>query len=229
MRLRGVMTVVAGLLPASSFKNAVVRRLGWNVGQGCRIGPVIAVSGAYLSLEDGARVGAFNMVRGIRLELGSGSTIGSWNWFSAAGEFRGQIGTHALLRVGRQSSITSRHYVDCSGGVLIGDFTTVGGQRTTILSHGIDFVESVQVPGVVEIGSRSFVSTNCVLLMGSVLPERSVLAAGAVLTRSRGVREPGIWGGVPARHLGVAEGAYFDRAQGFVSVSDDEDPQRIPN
>ena len=41
--------------------------------------------------------------------------------------------------MGRHAALTSRHYVDCSNRVDIGEFTTVAGARSQILTHAIDF------------------------------------------------------------------------------------------
>ena len=68
------------------------------------------------------------------------------------------------------------------------------------------------------IGEYCFVGTNCVLLGGSALPDRSVLGAKSLLNKAH--TEAGtLYGGVPAKAISalpVGEMAYFRREAGFV-------------
>jgi acetyltransferase-like isoleucine patch superfamily enzyme len=219
---RAAVTVTVGLLPKSKLKNWILRRLGHSVHSSASVGSVILWNVANISLGDGARLSSMSVFKDLRhLSVSEHSTIGAWNWISAAVEFAGTVPLHAQLVLYPHSAITSRHYIDCSGGVTVGAFATVAGQRTTILSHEIDFANNKQQAGEVIIGEYAFVSTNCVLLKGSNLPARSVLAAGGVLGR-RTVRtdleEQGLWGGVPAKWIRSLEGEYFSRAVGYVRV-----------
>ena len=119
--------------------------------------------------------------------------------------------------MGRHAAMTSRHYVDCSNRVDIGDFATLAGARSQILTHAIDFNRNRQVSAPVRIGRYCFVGTSCVVLKGAELPDCSVLAAGSSLARAYG--EPfTLYSGVPA--LPVKEldrdAEYFRRVRGFV-------------
>ena len=68
------------------------------------------------------------------------------------------------------------------------------------------------------VGAYCFVGTNCVLLGGAALPDRSVLGAKSLLNKA--FTEPGqLYGGVPAKLLQPipqAETAYFHRQEGSV-------------
>jgi acetyltransferase-like isoleucine patch superfamily enzyme len=69
----------------------------------------------------------------------------------------------------------------------------------------------------VRIGSRCFVGTRVIILPGSVVGDRSVVGAGALVNKA--FPEPGaVLGGVPARVIGAADPqwAYFTRATGQV-------------
>ncbi|HEV2068627.1 MAG TPA: hypothetical protein VGR26_02395, partial [Acidimicrobiales bacterium] len=102
-------------------------------------------------IGEGARLGHFNVFRNLRmLSVGDHAEIGQFNWFSAGQPFleqgHGDIGN---LRIGAHGAITSRHYVDCSGGVEIGDFALLAGVRSVVLTHFIDVVANRQrVAGV---------------------------------------------------------------------------------
>ncbi|MEX5300226.1 hypothetical protein RCG67_15795 [Kocuria sp. CPCC 205292] len=119
----------------------------------------------------------------------------------------------------QHSAVTSRHYMDCSGGVAIGRHSTVAGQRSTILSHGIDFERNVQTLKPVSIGQYAFISTGCIIVGGSHVGDRCVVAAGGVVSGSiQHAEGPSLWGGVPARFIKKLDGDYFVRERGYVKT-----------
>ncbi len=119
--------------------------------------------------------------------------------------------------MGRHSNLTSRHYVDCSNHVQIGEFATVAGARSQILTHAIDFRRCRQVSAPVQIGKYCFVGTACVMLKGARLPDYSVLAANSTLARA--FEDPfTLYSGVPATAVRVMDrdSLYFHRECGYV-------------
>ncbi len=121
--------------------------------------------------------------------------------------------------LGRSAGITSRHYIDCNGGVYIGDFSTIAGIRTQVLTHTIDIYENRQTVKPVKVGKYCFVGTGSILLPGSLLPDYSVLGAGSVLTRKNS--ESGcVYAGAPAKivkRLNIESIPYFHREKHFVA------------
>lgn len=218
-KLRNVVSLFIGIIPASRVKNILLNRLGHRIMPDAKVGICLLWKAGRIELAAGAAIRNFNMVRNIKkISLGENASIGSWNWISAASEFAEPTPEAGCVVLGDESGLTSRHYIDCSGGVIIGSFATVGGHRSTILSHGIDFATNRQTAKCVYIGDWTFVSTGCTFLKGSVLPDRSVLAAGGVLTESKSTQSPeGLFGGVPAKRIKDISGEYFLRKKGFVS------------
>jgi acetyltransferase-like isoleucine patch superfamily enzyme len=178
----------------------------------------------HLSLGEGARIGHFNVIRGCEsVTIGDHGGIGTLNWITAhpqgdARHYAGQADRHPVLKIGRHSSITTRHYLDCTAGIVVGDFSTVAGLRSQILTHSIDLDQNLQTAKGITIGAYSFIGTATVLLQGSSLPDFSVLAAGSVLTKPQS--EPySLYAGQPAvkiRELPRDMG-YFGRERGYVS------------
>jgi acetyltransferase-like isoleucine patch superfamily enzyme len=121
------------------------------------------------------------------------------------------------LIVEKDAAITHRHIIDCTDEVRIGAFTTFAGFRSQILTHSIDLNESRQRCQPVRIGSHCFVGTGCVLLGGSVLPDRCVLAALSMLSSELDMTDY-YYGGVPARPIKpvLADAEYFVRTSGYV-------------
>ena len=177
-----------------------------------------------LVLGPHASIGHLTMVKGLaRVELGEQASVGNLCWISGfpAGtgspHFAHQSARRPELIVGAHAAITHRHLIDCTARVEIGPFTTFAGFASQILTHSIDLTANRQSSEPVTIGAYCFVGTNCVLLGGSRLPDRSVLGAKSLLNKA--FEEPGqLYGGVPAKLLGPlpADAAYFTRETGFV-------------
>ena len=122
------------------------------------------------------------------------------------------------LHVGAHAAITHRHLIDCTATVTIGPFTTFAGYQSQILTHSIDLAASRQSSAPVTIGAYCFVGTNCVLLGGAALPDRSVLGAKSLLNKAY-AEELTLYGGTPARPIQALpeDTAYFHRAEGNVT------------
>jgi acetyltransferase-like isoleucine patch superfamily enzyme len=228
--MRILLTVAIAPLPQGLKRLAMVRLLGARIDRSARIGLSI-VDSDVLDMGPGSRIGHFTVLRGLRCtHLGARATVGNFNWVTAAPEFqsRGEDANDGCFILGRESAITSRHYVDCSGGVIIGRYTTIAGVRSTILSHQIDLTAGVQSTKTTRIGDYTFVSSNVCVTPGASIPDRSVVAMGAVVVGH--LEQTGaLYGGVPARALrsNVYAGAYFRREHGYVGLeigSDHPDP-----
>ncbi len=200
--------------------------LGAHIDRSARIGLSI-VDSDVLEMGPGSRIGHLTVLRGLRrTRLGAGAVVGNLNWISASPMFRTQSAEgseHGCFTLGRESAVTSRHYIDCSGGVAIGECTTVAGVRSTILSHQIDLAAGVQSPKTTRIGDYCFVSSNVCLTPGSSIPDRCTVAMGAVVVGH--LEQAGsLYGGVPAKVLRttVDTGMYFRRTRGFVGLTNTE-------
>ncbi|MCF8274255.1 MAG: acyltransferase [Flavobacteriaceae bacterium] len=155
--------------------------------------------------------------------LNNNSGIGSLNFITGFNTKNKTVYSHRLNRkceliIKEHSAITSRHFLDCNGGIYIGKYTTVAGIRSTFLTHSIDIYKNRQDIKPITIGDYCFIGTGCNLLGGSCLPDYSVLGAGAVLSKVYS-ESNFLYGGVPARPLKDLKGydvAYFNRHNGFV-------------
>lgn len=224
-KVRLLLAIAIAPLPQRAKRIALTRLLGAKVAQSATIG-LSVVDADVLQMGPRSRIGHFTVLRGLRLaSLGPGSTVGNFNWISAAPAFRSQpmgVPDHGRFILGRESAVTSRHYIDCSGGVTVGEFTTVAGVRSTILSHQIDLAEGLQSATTTRIGDFCFISSNVCVTPGASIPDRSVVAMGGVVV---GDLAPAgaLFGGVPARVLrqNVDTGRYFGRTRGIVGLGAD--------
>ena len=231
--MRILLTVAIAPMPQGLKRLVMVRLLGARIHRSATIGLSIVDSDA-LDMGPGSRIGHFTVFRGLRqIRLGTGAHVGNFNWITASLMFQSQASEsseHGCFTLNRESAVTSRHYVDCSGGVSIGEYTTVAGVRSTILSHQIDLAEGVQTSKATRVGDFCFVSSNVCLTPGSSVPDRSVVAMGAVVV---GDLAPAgaLYGGVPARVLrsSVDTDKYFRRTRGFVGLTNIEGHEDHPD
>ncbi|TRW85402.1 hypothetical protein FK535_08320 [Mycolicibacterium sp. 018/SC-01/001] len=216
--MKNTLEMVVWLLPGSALKNRLLRCFGHDVAPSARIGPLLAVKVGRAVIGESATIAPLNVFRRIRrLEMGDGASIGSLNTISAHPAFQALHPDVGSLVMGDGAIITSRHNIDCSGHVALGDMSGIAGQRTTILSHEIDMMVDVQSAGWVTIGARSVVLTNCLILKGAVLPSHSLLIANSMLNRPRKPNQPsGVYGGSPAefiRTICLEGGSWFERKE----------------
>ncbi len=169
-----------------------------------------------------SKIGALTICKGLDLlEIGERGSIGRLNHITAfplgrSRHFAEQTNRKPQLVIGRHAAVTNRHIIDCTDAVTIGPFTTVGGFRSQILTHAIDFTSNRQQCAPVTIGSYSFIGTEATILAGTTFPSESVLAAKSLLSKSYEA-EGYLYGGVPARPIGPSSrGGYFTRSEGFV-------------
>lgn len=208
--------LLVGLLPASRGKNAILSATGksWNIAPTARVGSNVFWRVGSLRVDDGAIVGLVNVFRALQdVHIRREAVIGQLNWFSAAAQVEtGDVGAlHRSLYLDDQSAITSRHFIDCSGGVFVGRRTTVAGVRSTIMSHGPDFIAGSMNVAPVRIGEYCFIAANTLITMGCTVSDRVVVAAGSVVAADL-TDSDSLYGGVPAKWIHPINGAqYFVR------------------
>ncbi len=199
------------------------RVCGYVIPRSSRIG-LAWIAPDRLIMGEGSSIGHFTVCRGLELlRLGDHSQVGTFNWIvgepsvSPGAFFAAETCRRPQLVVGDHSGITTRHYLDCTNTVVIGNFTTIAGLRSVFFSHGIDIEAGNQRSAPITIGSYCLVGTNCIVLGGSVLPDCSVLGAGSLL-RDRYHETHRLYAGSPTRVVKrlSSDSAYFHRTQTVV-------------
>ena len=122
--------------------------------------------------------------------------------------YPGAYFTHTYgLSVGRFFSINSGAMIDARGGVQIGDHVMIGPHSVIVSSnHDIrdtdgPMAEKDHIMKPVVIGSDVWIGAHAVILGGIKVGNRSIISAGAIVTRDVGDNE--IVGGVPAKLIGM--------------------------
>jgi acetyltransferase-like isoleucine patch superfamily enzyme len=199
------LSLIAWLLPSCGLKRWVLRRLGNHVGYGVTVGPTLVLNCGRFSLGDGVSIMNFNVFKTLSsIELGPNAFIGNFNQFTAASEYQQHSPFVGQLLMGESAGIMNRHYFDCAGQVILRPFAAALGIKSVFQSHELDLADNTTTPGRIILDKNAMTGTACVLLMDSYLPERSVLAAGSLLTRAKpGDKMPvsSLYAGVPARYI----------------------------
>lgn len=221
--MRIILQILIIWLPWSLRRRLLIWFFGYNIHPTAKIGKSIIVP---LKLEMGKNSRIHNLVfsKDIdRISMGEDSGIASMTYITGFNTLKYNHFKHVENRaceliLGKSSGITSRHYIDCNGGVYVDDYTTIAGIRSQILTHSIDVYKNRQHAAPVYIGKYCFIGTGCILLPGTRLPDYSILGAGSVLTKD--YSETGVlYAGNPAKpvkNLSIDDTMYFHRKQHVV-------------
>ena len=211
------------VLPWWLRRSALRLIFGYEIDQSARIG-LSLISVRTLRMGPKARIGHLTRVKGLQeLSIGEAASLGNLNWVTAfpsghAAHFTADPARNPSLVIERHAAITHRHLIDCTDRVVVGEFSTVAGWRSQILTHAIDIRLSRQSAASISIGRYCFVGTGVVILKGACLPDYSVLSAGSVLANAMSDAAM-LYSGVPAVAVKPLDrgSAYFQRTQGFVN------------
>jgi acetyltransferase-like isoleucine patch superfamily enzyme len=209
---------VVGLLPAGRTKNRLLGMLGrgWRVAPSARVHPSVFWRVGRLRLGERAYIGPGNIFRELaRVDLADQADIGQFNWFSAQAQYipQEEHDDTASVVLERGASITSRHYLDCAGGVRFEELSILAGVRSTVLTHYADVREWALRAEPVVVGRTSLVFSNSVITAGTTIAENVVVGAGAVV--SKDLTEPGkLYAGVPASPVSdLSEAGFATRTE----------------
>lgn len=216
------IVLISIFLPWSIKRYLLQTFVGYKLSAGSYIGRSF-VFPKMLVMKSGSRIGHLTICKGLdAIKIGRHGHLGHLNWvtgFPSHNKNHFQLENDRLpeLIIEDHAAITNRHLIDCTDTVRIGAFSTFAGFRSQILTHSIDLVENRQSCAPVEIGKYCFVGSQCVLVKGSALPDKSVLGAGSILTKKH--FETGtLYSGNPAVAIKelVTKKGYFIRDKGFV-------------
>lgn len=221
--VRFIFQILIPLLPWPIRRVIFCQVFGYKIPRSARISSFSWVYPEKLTMGQGARIGPLTVAIHLdSIEMGSFATIGRGNWITghprkSVAHFVHCEDRNPCLKMGDHSAITKSHIIDCTDSVLIGAFTTVAGYGSQFITHGIDYETNRQDCRPISIGSYCLLGTRIVAVCGAVLPDYTVLGAGAVLT-GKNVVSWHVYAGVPAKPVKeISKGAaYFARPNGFV-------------
>jgi acetyltransferase-like isoleucine patch superfamily enzyme len=168
-------------MPLKRFIGRWVYR--WDIHPTAYIGPSVLTI-THLSMGPGASIGGRNVITNLNeLRLGEGATIGSGNMVKGWWDHPTQTlpDRNPSLVLGDHAQIASYHYIDCVDTLELGAHAAIAGFRSTVLTHSIDLVRDKYSAGPVVLGEFALVMSGCMVLAGTRVPARSVVAAGSVV------------------------------------------------
>jgi len=221
--MRILLSIIFILLPWSIRRRLLVLAFGFEIHPTAYIGFSLILP-RFLTMSEYARIG--HLVTAVHLDeifMGASSSIDRGCWITGfptspgSKHFCHQINRVSRLSLGRHSAITKNHHFDCTNPIEIGEFTTVAGYQSQLLTHSVDLRNNRQNSKPIKIGDYCFIGTNVVILGGSNLPSYSILGAKSLLNKAL-VEEWSLYAGVPAIQKGHVNRSdkYFSRLTGFV-------------
>ena len=197
-RLTTVLAALIALLPLNALRVLGYRLLGYRI-RDSRIGfgTILAVDEVEL---ESCKIGPFNLFAGpMRIHIHRGASIGNRNEFICGywvlrDEYKD---AHYLrtLEICEDALITSRHYFDLSGSLVLGERSWIAGIDSQFWTHGAG-VEDRDI----RIGSDCYIGSAVRFSPGSSLGDYVLVAMGSVVSGE--VPESNVLiGGVPAKVL----------------------------
>jgi acetyltransferase-like isoleucine patch superfamily enzyme len=221
--MRRLVQIVLFPLPWTVRRWLLGKLFGYDLHRTARIGfSVLDVD--MVRMGPGARIGHLTFAKGLTLiEIGAGGILGNLNWVTAyplkQHDFFAHRGDRKTeLIIAHDAAITARHFIDCTDRITIGEFATVAGWHSQIVTHSFDLTHPRQDCEPIAVGAYSFVGSRAILLKGAHVPERSIVAAGSTFGVRNG--EPlGVFAGNPAARIREADPAlgYFTRDRGLIN------------
>lgn len=213
-RRRLAALAVVAVLPVR-WKPSVYRRFfGYRIAAGVRIGVSIidaaecvigedteighgnlVLDVARLHVGDHVRVGQLNIIRGgEQVELGRYAEVMRRNELNSIVDADPVNPTDPRLLVGAGTVITDGHRLDFTDRIELGARVIIGGRNSSLWTH------NRQRTAPITVGARTYVGSESRLAPGSVLPARSIVALGSVVSGPL-TAEESLIGGVPAKVL----------------------------
>lgn len=197
-KLKLVFAALISLLPLNGLRLLGYGLLGYKI-RGARIGfgTVIAVDEAVI---EACKIGPFNIFAGpMKIHIHRGASIGNRNEFICGywilrEEYHDYHYAHSL-EICDEALITSRHYFDLSGSLILGERSWIAGIDSQFWTHGAGIQERD-----ITIGSDCYIGSAVRFSPGASIGDNVIVAMGSVVSGAL-PESNALIGGVPAKVL----------------------------
>lgn len=197
-KLKIILAVFVSILPFNGVRVPGYRLLGYRI-QGARIGfgTVIAVDEAVI---EACNIGPFNLFIGpMKIHIHRGVSIGNRNEF-VCGYWvtREEYQSHGYkrsLEICEGALVTSRHYFDLAGSLILGERSWIAGIDSQFWTHGAGVTERDII-----IGKDCYIGSAARFSPGSSIGDNVLVAMGGVVTGNLDENNA-LVGGIPAKVL----------------------------
>lgn len=181
-------------IPSSAFKKAALNLMGAHIGKNVYFGPgSLVLSNDYNSvyIGDNVFVAPGALINVNKLTIGENSHLGYQCLL--VGE---------SLKIGSRCNISNRTFIECSYSPIVIEDDVTFGASVMVSTHDGSYrqvhgFEMKTAP--ISIRKKAFIGNNAIILPGVEIGEKSIVGAGAVVTKN--VENMVVMGGVPARIL----------------------------
>ncbi len=198
-KVKLILAVLISLLPFNFLRLFAYRFLLSYKIKGAKIGlgTIIAVDHAEI---DPCKIGWGNLFTGpMTMKIGEGASIGNRNTFSCGyWTTRPKYADAKYARklvLGKNSFITSQHYIDVAGAFTLGAGSWIAGVGSQFWTHG-----AVDTERYIIIGENSYLGSAVRFSPGATLGNKIFLALGSVVTKKIDINNA-MLGGIPAKVL----------------------------
>lgn len=197
-KLKVIFAALISLLPLNGLRVLGYRLLGYRI-QDARIGfgTLLAVEAATL---ESCKIGPFNVFVGpMKVHIHRGASIGNRNEFICGywvlrEEYKDRQYARSL-EICDEALITSRHYFDLSGALVLGARSWIAGIDSQFWTHGAGVKERD-----IKIGSDCYLGSAVRFSPGSSIGDNVLVAMGSVVSGEL-PENNALIGGVPAKVL----------------------------
>ena len=215
--LVGIITLI---MPPCRIKNTFLRFLGWKIEQNVNIGfSFLHIKYAYLKknvsighlnfinipilcMNQGAYIQNLNRIIGpFYLQIDEFAAIGNMNTLKRA--------SHpiswgkSIVKIGKGSKITSRHIIDCTRPVRIGEYSILAGMGSQIWTHGYihapEGPDRYRIDGSVNIGNNVYIGSSSVINPGVCIADK--ITIGSHATVAKPLTKPGLYVNQTLRYI----------------------------
>ena len=215
-----LIAVFCLIFPPSRIKNSILRVFGWNVDKSANIGfsylcikktsieknasigHLNFIDIPILQMDSNAYIQNLNRISGpLYLSLGLSAAIGNMNTIKRA--------SHpiswgkSIVKIGTGSKITSRHIIDCTRPVRIGEYSILAGMGSQVWTHGYIHApvgpDRYRIDGSVNIGNNVYIGSSSVINPGVCISDK--VTVGSHATVSKSLTKPGLYVNQTLRHI----------------------------
>lgn len=199
--MKNLLIFFVAAFPNSRIKISILRLLGWKISKNVYFGINLVYGLESCALGENVSIGNLNVFRNVKkLSLMTDALIGNLNWFSAEKSLMGDSNQKfGELNLCVGAAITNRHYLDISGSLSLGSFSTIAGIHSTFLTHSIDLKENKQKCQEISIGKFCFLGGDSRFLPGVNIPDYVVVGMGSVVLTKTKFESLSLVVGNPAR------------------------------
>ena len=197
LKAKFVLAALICILPFNFLRVLSYRLLGYKVSGHIGFGTLIAVSEAHI---EKCKIGVFNLFVGpMKVEIGAGASIENRNTFSCGlwtihEQYQDKNYARSLV-VGKNTLITSGHYIDVAGSFELGDGSWIAGMGSQFWTHGAGVTDRN-----IRIGRECYLGSAARFAPGSGVGDNVIVGMGSVVTKKFEDSKAMI-GGVPAAIL----------------------------